>query len=343
MRTVENHDCLRRCLLATALTCSAVSLFPPVAYAADVRKPELVSVRKIWDRAPHNAFTDLIRFQNRWFCVFREGQGHVSPDGKLRIITSTDGDAWTSAALIADPESDLRDAKITRTPDGRLMLGGAGALHQPADAKHQSMVWFSSDGFTWSNAYEIGDPNYWLWRITWHKRVAYSVGYATGDTRGIRLYRSTDGRTFDTHVADLLDDDYPNETAMVFDDDDRCYCLLRRDGKADNAGLLGTSRPPYKQWTWKDLGTKIGGPMMIRLPDNRLIAAVRLYGQARTALCWIDPQAGTLAEALTLPSGGDTSYPGMVFHDGLLWVSYYASHEGKTSIYLATVKIPPAR
>jgi hypothetical protein len=83
--------------------------------------------------------------------------------------------------------------------------------------------------------------------------------------------------------------------------------------------------------------------MMIRLPDNRLIAAVRLYGQARTALCWIDPQAGTLAEALTLPSGGDTSYPGMVFHDGLLWVSYYASHEGKTSIYLATVKIPPAR
>ena len=36
---------------------------------------------------------------------------------------------------------------------------------------------------------------------------------------------------------------------------------------------------------------------------------------------------------LTLPSGGDTSYPGLVWHDGLLWVSYYSSHEGKAAIY----------
>ena len=34
--------------------------------------PKLVEVRKIWDQASHNAFTDLVYFQNRWFCVFRE-------------------------------------------------------------------------------------------------------------------------------------------------------------------------------------------------------------------------------------------------------------------------------
>jgi len=27
-------------------------------------------------------------------------------------------------------------------------------------------------------------------------------------------------------------------------------------------------------------------------------------------------------------------------HEGLLWVSYYSSHEGKTSIYLAKVRLP---
>ena len=43
---------------------------------------------------------------------------------------------------------------------------------------------------------------------------------------------------------------------------------------------------------------------------------------------------------LKLPSGGDTSYAGLVWHDGLLWVSYYSSHEGKTSIYLAKVRLP---
>src|SRR5205085_7380324 len=43
---------------------------------------------------------------------------------------------------------------------------------------------------------------------------------------------------------------------------------------------------------------------------------------------------------LTLPSGGDTSYAGLVWHEGLLWVSYYSSHEGKASIYLAKVRLP---
>jgi hypothetical protein len=45
-----------------------------------------------------------------------------------------------------------------------------------------------------------------------------------------------------------------------------------------------------------------------------------------------------LRPVLTLPSGGDCSYPGMVWHRGLVWVSYYSSHEGKTSIYLAKVR-----
>jgi hypothetical protein len=71
-----------------------------------------------------------------------------------------------------------------------------------------------------------------------------------------------------------------------------------------------------------------------------LIAVVRLYDKkVRTAVCAVDEKAGTLTELLALPSGGDTSYAGPVWHEGLLWVSYYASHEGKTSVYLAKVKL----
>ena len=80
---------------------------------------------------------------------------------------------------------------------------------------------------------------------------------------------------------------------------------------------------------------------MIRLPDGRLVAGVRLLDKrARTSLCWVDPAAGTLTEFLALPSGGDTSYPGLVLHEGVIWVSYYSSHEGKTSVYLAKVHLP---
>ena len=57
---------------------------------------------------------------------------------------------------------------------------------------------------------------------------------------------------------------------------------------------------------------------------------------------WVDVRSGSLEEFLKLPSGGDTSYPGLVVHERLLWVSYYSSHEGKTSIYLARVRLPKA-
>ncbi len=61
-------------------------------------------------------------------------------------------------------------------------------------------------------------------------------------------------------------------------------------------------------------------------------------GGAKTVLARLSRAA--YEPVLTFPSGGDTSYAGLVWHDGLLWVSYYSSHEGKTSIYLAKVELP---
>src|SRR5687767_12234639 len=125
----------------------AALLWLPAGWAHQ-NHPQVV-VRKIWHAAPHNAFTDLVRFQDRWFCVFREGKGHVSPDGALRVIASADGEQWTAAARLTRPDADLRDPKITVTPDGRLMLTGAAALHPPAGAKHQTYAWFSRDSREW--------------------------------------------------------------------------------------------------------------------------------------------------------------------------------------------------
>jgi hypothetical protein len=320
----------------------AIAVFLPAGSTSLRGEDEarLIGVKKIWDQSPHNAFTDLVRFQDRWFCVFREGEGHVSPDGALRVITSTDGETWESAARIESPHSDLRDAKITVTPDGRLMLAGAEALHDTSEKTHQSLVWFSDDGFTWSDGHEVGDPNFWLWRITWHGDRAYGIGYSVDRSNlGIRLYKSSDGKQFETLVETLRSDEYSNESAMVFVGD-TCYCLLRRDD-SENTGLLGISRPPYTEWEWKDLGVQIGGPDMIQLPDGRFVGAVRLYDDpVRTSLVWVDPEEGSLKEFLTFPSGGDTSYPGLVWHDDRLYVSYYSSHEGKSNIYLAQVEFP---
>lgn len=316
-------------------------------------KPELLEVRKIWDKAPHNAFTDLTFFKGRWYCTFREAKSHASygDDGNIRVIASPDGESWTSVAYFPSPIAelpDLRDPKLVVTSDNRLMLNSVAALLKYAQIRHQSLAWFSSNGKDWSEPVKIGEPNIWIWRVSWHKGVAYGVGYAQAgskprdEKRFTRFYRSSDGVNFETVVGTLFEADYPNrasETRLIFLDDDTCLCILRRDGE-DNTAQLGTAKPPYKEWDWKDLGVRLGGPNMIRLPDGRFVVAGRVHNNGpRTALLWLDPESGTLTEFLKLPSGGDTSYAGMVLHDGLLWMSYYSSHEGKTSIYLAKIKL----
>lgn len=302
--------------------------------------PQVVDNRKIWDQAPHNAFTDLIRFKDRWRCVFREGQAHVSPDGSLRVIGSSDGQTWTSDALVTLPGADLRDAKITLMPDGRLLLSGAAVYPKPTPIEYQSLSWFSSDGRTWSEPAKVADPEFWLWRVTWNRDRAWGIGYGCTAEKSVRLYSTADGKSFETEVKTLFNQGYPNESSILFLDDGTALCLLRRD-EGTRTAQLGTSKPPYRDWSWKDLGLAIGGPHLIRLPDDRIVAGGRLYDRSqRTSLLWIDPAAGKATEFLKLPSGGDTSYPGLVWHDGLLWVSYYSSHEKKTSIYLARVRIP---
>lgn len=312
---------------------------------------KLVEVRKIWDQAPHNAFTDLIRFKDRWFCAFREGKGHVCDTGKLRVLASADGQGWKPVALMAWEGGDVRDAKLSITADGQLMLNGAVRLIKPVEGQtHQSITWLSPDGETWGEPNRVADPNFWMWSATWHKGTGYGIGYGTAGKRLIRLYHTRDGKAWEMLADDLFPGGtYANETSLVFapstslraGPDDTAYCLLRRDSHT-NTAQLGTARPPYAEWAWKDLGVRIGGPKMIRLADGRFLATVRLYDKRqRTALCSIDPEKGALSEILTFPSGGDTSYAGMVLHDGLLWLSYYSSHEGKTSIYLAKVSLEP--
>ncbi|WP_199186965.1 sialidase family protein [Blastopirellula marina] len=328
--------------MKSVLSILCLCAFAATSLAETSTPAKIVDVDKIWDKAPHNAFTDLIRFKDQWYCVFREGEGHVSKIGSLRILRSADGKNWESAALVTSDTADLRDAKISIAPDGKLCLAGAGALHPPADAKHQSYIWYSENGEDWSDAIAIGDPNFWIWRIVWHEGNAYGVGYSTVQPHAARFYKSEDGKSFQ-QVGDEFDvAGYMNETGLIFLEDGTAMCLLRRD-KNHRTAMLGTAKAPYTDWNWKDLGAYVGGPQLIHLEDGRFIVGGRKTdGGAKTVIWELDPEAGKLHELAELPSGGDTSYPGLVEHDGKLYVSYYSSHEGKTSIYFAELELPEA-
>jgi len=305
-----------------------------------------MDVRRIWDQSPYSAFPDLIRYQDRWLCVFREGIAHAGDCGTLRLIVSDDGDNWHSLSQLFSESCDLRDGKLSITPQGQLMLNTGELCDSAAGRNLRSLSYFSDDGVQWQGPFEIGDPNFWLWRTEWHNQVAYSIGY--GKERFVRLYRSEDGKQFTTLIDSLYDENGPNESALLFRDDGSCLCLLRRDnikGKGGDNGLLGIATPPYTKWQWRDIGCRIGGPEMVALPDGSVVAAVRKYhfnseGKYESEwleLCWVDDKNGAFETIMTLPSGGDCGYAGMVWHEGLLWVSYYSSHEERPSIYLARV------
>lgn len=311
--------------------------------------PHIIEVKRIWQEAPHNAFTGLTRFKGKWFCTFREATNHGSMDGRIRIITSEDGEEWESAGLFEVEGCDLRDPKIYVTPDDNLLLLTRRRWPDTDDeaAGSMSMIWLSEDGKTWEGPNDIGEPDDWLWSITWHDNVAYSVGYGTGPQRGeSRLYRSEDGLEFELINPDIGKG--VSETRLMFQDDGTLLCLARA-----GRPLLARSEPPYEKWDWTALDfigepfKIIGGPDIIQIPDGRLVVGCRIPdpegkgGQfRRTGLLWLDLENDTLERFLIFPSKMDTSYTGMVWHEDILWVSYYSSHEGRTSIYLAKINIP---
>lgn len=297
--------------------------------------PEIVSLRKIWDLAPHNAFTDLIWFRDRWWCTFREAEDHGPSIGEVRVIVSEDAGHWRSAALVTLGGVDLRDPKLSLMPDGRLMLMMGGILYDRATYRTRApRVAFSEDGTTWTEPKKLLAEDHWLWRGTWHEGWAWSVSKLGegADPRRAMLYRSRDGLDWEWITEFRLPDNLwtASETTVRFMPNGEMFALVRPE-------WLGVARPPYQEWTWTRLKERIGGPNFLRLPDGSLWACGRRHsGGAATVLSRLTP-AGC-EPVLTLPSGGDCSYPGMVWRDDHLWISYYSSHEEGTNIYLAKIR-----
>ena len=156
------------------------------------------------------------------------------------------------------------------------------------------------------------------------------LGEGNNPRRGV-LYSTTDGRNWEWITA--LQVPGISATTLRFQPDDKIIALIRKQ-------YIGSSKPPYRDWDIHKIDVPIGGPNFIRLPDGSLWGSGRYRdsdGEPRTALARMTTE--TYQPVLILPSGGDHSYPGLVWHDELLWISYYSSHERRTSIYLAKVKI----
>ncbi|MBD3672061.1 MAG: exo-alpha-sialidase [Planctomycetaceae bacterium] len=325
---------------------------PPSLSAQETTlQTHVVTIERIWDRAAHSAFTDIIRFRDDFYCTFREGSGHIpGRNGLIRVIRSSDGMNWESVALLDERHVDLRDPKLSVTADGRLMVNcGASYYHDSKRVGIESRVaFYDPDTDKFSKPQKVILPKEarvgfdWLWRVTWHQGWAWGcVQQVPNDgERALHLVRSRDAIHYE-YVTEL-EIPFPTETTLRFTEDGTMLAMMRRTGE-DPHGWIGRAEPPYIDWTYKTSNQFFGGPNFVQLPNGDWLAGSRVYRKKtpRTGLWRLDPQTAQFTDILELPSNGDTSYPGFVIDEenNRVWVSYYSSHEGKTAIYLATLRL----
>ncbi len=314
-----------------------------------------VTVRKIYDSGNHNAFTSLVKFKGKYYCTFREGFNHVFDDagnaeGRVVIIASKNLKHWETVADIGLDSVDLRDPKLSITPDDRLMVTIGGSVYRNWNlVRTEPQVCFSEDGKTYTDPVPIQidsavrGSHDWVWRVTWHEGTGYGVTYRNGDAI---LLETADGIHYKgvcplLPPEEMVTEDSMNEATIRFMPDGRMAILIRRD---PGTALLAVAAPPFQEWVWHKEPLHIGGPDFLIREDESFIIGGRSFihpGHVRTVL-YRGLENGELDERyILLPSGGDTSYPGLLIEDDRLLVSYYSAEgaEGKAAIFLAELPL----
>ena len=334
-----------------------------LAAAGELPEVRVVSLRRVFHNGEHNAFTDLCRFQGRFYLTFRScPDGHaVHPTASVIVLSSEDAQTWEQVHRFRVAKRDTRDPHFLIFQDklfvytGTWYCGDRSPTREEYEMnRHLGYAAWSPDGRRWNGPVMLeGTYGHYVWRAATHGGKAYLCG------RRKREFAETDGfRNFSRQIVEsamlesedglvwkkaaLFQEENGDETAFLFEDDGSVLAVGRRGSMP---AMLCRSRPPYSEWQRKELDRYIGGPLVTKWGSRYVVGGRKtLTGSAKTSLCWL--VGDELVEFVELPSGGDNSYPGLVeLSPTRALVSYYSSHEkgedGKTitAIYLAELEI----
>lgn len=329
---------------------------------SDLPRIEVDAIHRIVDDGLHNAFTDLAKFQGRFYLAYRScPEGHmIFPTSKIHILVSDNGiDSWEEVFCFAVPGRDVRDPHFLLFQDKLFVYSGTW-LCPPADSDERDMndhlgyAASSNDGATWTGPTMMeGTYGHYIWRAAAHGNRAYLCGrrrreFAPGQDENRReliqaaMLASDDGLIW--YKAGLFADGYGDETAFLFEEDGACLALVR--GADPVPARLSRLRPPYDHFDHVELDRNVGGPLLARWGERLLVGGRKMLDPDHpvTSLYWLENDG--LHEAAELPSGGDNSYPGFVdLGEGRGLLSYYSSHEGSgrgvapCHVYLAELRL----
>ncbi|MEQ1830279.1 MAG: hypothetical protein ABL921_30255 [Pirellula sp.] len=329
--------------------------------ADDFPKVDVTNIRRVFHNGEHNAFTDLVRFRNRYYLTFRScPDGHmVHPTSTIIVLASDDLKEWKQVHRFGVAKRDTRDPHFLVFRDRLFVYTGtwySGDKTLPRDDydlnMHLGYAAWSADGEQWNGPVMLeGTFGHYIWRASTFGDKAYLCGrrkvqfqvLPRSERREVEsvMLESDDGLIW--RKRSLFQATGGDETASQFLKDGSLLAIGRR---GNNPAQVIRSRPPFDVWERRDLDRYIGGPLLASWNGKWVVGGRKSIGEAgpKTSMYWL--RDDTLHEFAELPSAGDNSYPGFLeLGPERAVMSWYSTHEkdeaGKqiTAIYLADLAI----
>ena len=312
--------------------------------------------KKVFSDGYHNAFTDLIKWRNKYYLCFRHGTRHFirdKPDGEIYVLESEDIDTWNLVKVLKVEGWDNRDPKFFIYNDKLYLYTQSWS---PERKIHETFCFYTEDLVKWYGPYDCGQYIFWRPRIYRDKIIVAAYTHDESEWK-VDLLTSKDGIKW-KYTTTMFRGRKVNETDLLIEED-RVKAFSRTE-TGNRKLLLLSPVKNFKEWKAMELSRIIQGPAVIKFKGDiyvlgrfytveedweKNIREKPLLDFARTG-CFIlkDKELRLISE---FPSGGDCSYPGVIKldTDGIL-VSYYSGHEDQendgrihTNIYLMELEI----
>ena len=173
-------------LVTTVVTSYLVAAFSAAETTGETPAVRVANVRRVFHNGEHNAFTDLIRFRDKFYLTFRScPDGHmVHPTASIIILESDDANAWRPVHQFRVALRDTRDPHFLSFRDRLFVYTGtwySGQTTLPRDKydlnQHLGYAAWSSDGRQWHSPILLeGTFGHYIWRAAAFGDKAYLCG-----------------------------------------------------------------------------------------------------------------------------------------------------------------------
>ena len=290
----------------------------------------------------HNAFTSMVKFNNKYVIVYRVGTTHVDYNGKIVMKTSDDGLIWSDETVILSQENyDFRDGELI-VFNGKLVLRYVrrnDINNTNADIRKCFTI-YTTDLMNWSTPVEmpnpIGNRSASRGNMTIKDNELYSINYDLWS--GTFLLKTNDLITWSVVKNHLLYE--TNETSILWTGS-KFIALFRMTDDTKNS-VIGFSNNGI-DWSYKTFPLKAHCPTLDLINLNsygntKAIAITyrdvnlynSLFNRVYFNICFINENGNIIYNPymiLSTLANFDNGYGSVVEDTNNLYISYYTSNK----------------